>query len=127
MRTWLTVLIVVVLAFALYWAVKGFEDGDGGTSVFCEDITHELPGGPQGSPEGWWITGYMTPDIRVNEQGDWHLWWTYPGGGSGTRIFHSLDALEDAIDDIYMTQEAKDEAHHIVDCIRADCPDCRTI
>lgn len=56
----------------------------------------------------------------------YHFYYETPGGGAlKTDYFESLDELENALDSLNIDNTDKKQAQLIIDCIRADCPDCQ--
>jgi len=119
------IIIVLVAGLGIWWYFT--QDGD----TDCSDVRYwdtaygrRWNAGTMSGSDYYPTIDRDDRDTQLNHK--WGITYKDIGGTKRSSSWPTLEQLESVIDNLSNTSdETKNTAHHIIDCIQAGCPDCR--
>ena len=111
------IIIVLVASLGMWWFFTQERDPD------CSDVVHS----EHQNMESWRVIRTTHPYISSTISSNWEYRLFYKldnGNEAYTEFYADIDDLHDIIDNLHIGQVQENRAYHIIDCIKADCPDC---
>lgn len=116
--TILLIAVVIIAGFGIWWYFT--------QQIDCDDVEHIYTDQPMTDSEKWRIAGHWQPYVLHNDERVlWRIFFVNNDGVGGTYDATTLSQIENAIDSLNTDDDSKNRLHHIIDCIRADCPGCQ--